>query len=636
MDNHNYPEPEVLEKQRTERANIIKSAGGINQALVNGSLSNNVDITLSEALVIGLLKQNVTRFISVFGHGSTEVGEVLRIYAKAGLVKVYGVRSEIEASHAATALRWVTGEKAAVVTSIGPGALQAMAASLAPASLGVGVWYLLGDETSEDEGFNMQQIPKHEQNLFLKLFSTMGNAYSLHTPGSLPTALLRGLSSVDAAHSQSPFYLLMPMNTQAAILEGFNLNELPEGEPKSLAAANDDGDYKLAAEKIMQAEKVTIRAGGGARYSGAEIEQLSELSDGVVVTSPLVSGLIPYNHPRNMTVGGSKGSICGNYAMEEADLLIVVGSRSVCQSDSSRTAYPNVKQVITINSNVNDAIHYNNNISLVGDAKRTLKLLNNALQKMEVKHSGVTPSKWLKACAIEKEKWNAFKKKRYNNPVLYDDKRKMKILTQPAAIKIASDWAKDNKAVSFFDAGDVQANGFQIVEDAEIGQTFTDTGASYMGFAVSALLATGISDKSFYGIAFTGDGSFMMNPQILIDGVEHGARGCVLLFDNRRMAAITGLQMAQYGNEFATDDSVAVDYVAMAKAFSGVEAFYGGTSKEELESALNKAFAYKGLSLIHVPVYAGDDPLGGLGAWGRWNVGNWVTYTQKLRHKIGL
>jgi len=42
------------------------------------------------------------------------------------------------------------------------------------------------------------------------------------------------------------------------------------------------------------------------------------------------------------------------------------------------------------------------------------------------------------------------------------------------------------------------------------------------------------------------------------------------------------------------------------------------------------------LSLIHVPVYFGYDPLGGLGAWGRWNVGNWVCEVQALRHKIGL
>jgi 3D-(3,5/4)-trihydroxycyclohexane-1,2-dione acylhydrolase (decyclizing) len=49
-----------------------------------------------------------------------------------------------------------------VVTSIGPGALHALAASIAPASDGIGVWYLFGDETTEDEGPNMQQIPTPE------------------------------------------------------------------------------------------------------------------------------------------------------------------------------------------------------------------------------------------------------------------------------------------------------------------------------------------------------------------------------------------------------------------------------------------------------------------------------------------
>ena len=72
-----------------------------------------------------------------------------------------------------------------------------------------------------------------------------------------------------------------------------------------------------------------------------------------------------------------------------------------------------------------------------------------------------------------------------------------------------------------------------------------------MGFAVSALLANALADESRYGIAFTGDGSFMMNPQILIDGVEHGVKGLIVIFDNRRMAAITGLQLANMRMSFA-------------------------------------------------------------------------------------
>jgi len=174
----------------------------------------------------------------------------------------------------------------------------------------------------------------------------------------------------------------------------------------------------------------------------------------------------------------------------------------------------------------------------------------------------------------------------------------------------------------------VQANGFQIVEDDMPGQTFTETGASFMGFAGSALLGLAGEADAPYGIAFTGDGSFMMNPQILIDAVEHGVRGMIALFDNRRMAAITGLQYDQYGREFKTNDSVAVDYATLAGSVSGVHSVYAGTTRASLNAALNNAYSHDGLSLVHIPVYAGRDPMASMGAYGSWNVGNWVDDVQ--------
>jgi 3D-(3,5/4)-trihydroxycyclohexane-1,2-dione acylhydrolase (decyclizing) len=621
--------------ERTARAGAIAKAGGLEQALGSGDLPRFQNITLSEAVVLGLLRQGVRRFLCVLGHGSTDVGEVLRVYEEKGLLKACCVRHETAASHAATALRWVTGEKAAVVASIGPGALQALAGSIVPASDGLGVWYLLGDETTEDEGPNMQQIPKHEQNLFLRLFATMGNAYCLHTPQAVGTALRRGLVTVDHPHRGGPFYLLLPMNTQPSLLEGFNIDELPYGEPPSLGEAADDAAYELAAEALLKAKRVVVRVGGGARNCGPELRDFLELVDGVAVLSPLVTGAIEYDDPRNMLVGGSKGSICGNYAMEEADLLVAVGSRFVCQSDCSRTGYPKVEVVININTDVHDVTHYGKTVALLGDGAPTLRRLISVLEARG--GSGADPSsEWLNDCSAKRREWEAFKAERYANPCLDSEAWGGKVLSQPAAIKTATDWARANDAVSFFDAGDVQANGFQVVEDDRLGRTFTETGASYMGFAVSALLATALASEPFYGLALTGDGSFMMNPQILIDGAFHGARGCILLLDNRRMGAISGLQEAQYGEAHATSDNVEVDYVRLAGAVEGVLALEGGRRPEDLQAALDRARSHDGLSLIHVPVYYGPDPLGGLGTFGRWNVGDWCRDTQALRHKIGL
>ena len=622
-------------QSRLQRARAIAGAGGIQAALASGALPHFIDTTVSEALVLGLIVQGVRKFVAVFGHGTTEIGEVLRVYQQAGLVQVFNVRSELEASHAATALRWVSGEKAAVVTSIGPGALQALAASLTPASDGIGVWYLLGDETTEDEGPNMQQIPRDEQGLFLKLFSQMGQAYTLHTPGALPTALRRGLNTVDRPERGAPFYLLLPMNVQPIRMEHFNLDELLVGSPPPLGAAADAGGYDRAVEAILQAKRILIRLGGGARNASKEILELLELVETVAIQAPVVLGVVPYQHLRNMTVGGSKGSLCGNFAMENADLVIIVGSRAVCQSDCSRTGFLKAEQVININTNLEAAMHYGKTIPLVGEAGATLRKLVEALKKRGVKPDPAGSS-WLAECTQQRRAWTEFKARRYGHSTLYDEAWGREVLTQPAAIKAALDWARVNEAISFFDAGDVQANGFQIAENDRFGQTISDGGASYMGFAASALLATALSDKPFYGLAFCGDGSFTMNPQILIDGVEHGAHGCILVFDNRRMAAISGLQTAQYGCDFATHDSVEVDYCAWAKAIKGVNAGPACYSVEALEAALNQAKASPGLSLIHIPVYYGPDELGGMGVFGRWNVGNWSETTQALRHEIGL
>jgi 3D-(3,5/4)-trihydroxycyclohexane-1,2-dione acylhydrolase (decyclizing) len=74
---------------------------------------------------------------------------------------------------------------------------------------------------------------------------------------------------------------------------------------------------------------------------------------------------------------------------------------------------------------------------------------------------------------------------------------------------------------------------------------------------------------------------------------------------------------------------VAVDYVRLAGAVTGVNAVHGGWTAGELRSALKAAHAHDGLSVIHLPVYAGEHELAGLGAWGQWNVGNWCADVQR-------
>jgi 3D-(3,5/4)-trihydroxycyclohexane-1,2-dione acylhydrolase (decyclizing) len=612
------------DRHMRERARAVAQAGGIDEALATGALPKLVDTTLSEAVVLGLMKQGVRKYFAIFGHGSTDLGNVLRIYEEEGATRTVNCRNEVEMAHAATALRWQYGELSAVVTSIGPGALQAFAGSLAAASNSVGVYHIYGDETTFGEGYNMQQVPKEEQGLFGRLTAVLGQSYVLHTPEGLRDALRRGSLCVNHPYRAGPFFLLLPLNTQPAQVT-INLAALPARPELPKLAPADDAALDAAAAMIAKSGKVAIKAGGGTRGHDAAIRRLAEAAGAAVVLSPGSTGVLPDAHPQNMHVGGSKGSISGNYAMAEAELLLVIGSRGVCQADCSGIGYKKAEAVININGDLADALHYNKTVALVGDIGIVADRL---AAKLEAAAAKKNKSAWLSACSGKKAEWAEFKRKRFALAPLQDEVWGKPVLAQPAAIKIVSDFAKEIDATKLFDAGDVQANGFQIVEDERTGQTYTETGASYMGFAVSALLGAALADKPNYAIAFTGDGSFMMNPQVLIDAVEHGVRGMIVIFDNRRMAAITGLQLAQYNREFKTSDSVAVDYVQLAASVSGVLAVSAEGGADSLRTALKTAHRHDGLSVVHVPVYAGPEELAGLGAWGQWNVGNWCADVQ--------
>ena len=617
------------------RARAIRAHRTLENALAAGALPPVVDVTTAEALILGLLRLGVTKYLAIFGHGNTALGEVLRVYQEEGVARVFQCRNEVAMAHAATALRWHYGETPALLTSIGPGALQALAGSLTSASNGVGVWHIYGDETTHGEGYNMQQIPKREQHLFGRLTGVMGESFTLYDPESLRDCLRRGAVRVYHPYRAGPFYIQLPLNVQPKRIPRLNLAAMPERSESDRVGPLDDAPYAAAADLIRRHRRVVVKVGGGARPHPAAIEALLDATGGVAALSPGALGVLPDAHPRNMHVGGSKGTMSGNYAMANADLLIAVGSRAVCQADCSGTGFEKAEAVININGDPADATHYNRTIALVGSIDAVVERLVAVLEeggRSSARHA----APWLSACAEQKARWRALRDERCAVPPLDDPVWGRPVLTQPAALGIVDAFARRVGAVKYFDAGDVQANGFQVVADDTPDQTFTDTGASYMGFAASALLASAIADEGRYCIALAGDGSFLMNPQILVDGIAHGVRGAVVVLDNRRMAAISGLQTDQYGCDFATNDSVAVDYVALGAAVQGVNSLFGGFDRTDLEAALERAHDHDGLSLIHVPVYWGSDPRGGMGVYGRWNVGDWCDEVQDRYHSQPL
>jgi 3D-(3,5/4)-trihydroxycyclohexane-1,2-dione acylhydrolase (decyclizing) len=210
----------------------------------------------------------------------------------------------------------------------------------------------------------MQQIPKEQQGLFGQIGALMGQSYILHTPGALRDCMRRGTACVHHPYKAGPFYVLLPLNTQPQQTK-VNLATLPGALTVPVTAPANDAAYADALDRIATSKRPVIKAGGGTRGHDEMVCRLAERIGAVVVQSPGSTGVLPDAHPQNMHVGGSKGSISGNYAMENADLLIAMGTRAVCQADCSGVGYPNAQAVININGDMSDLMHYANTSGLL-------------------------------------------------------------------------------------------------------------------------------------------------------------------------------------------------------------------------------------------------------------------------------
>ena len=288
----------TIPRTRMERAAWLAGRGGLAAALDGYDSEEPVTLPVTEALVLGLLRQGVSKYLVIFGHGSTELGETLRVYEAAGLVRCHQFRNEVEMSHAGTALRMIYDEPCAVVTSIGPGALQAMAGSLAAASNGVGIYHLYGDETTHGEGYNMQQIPRPEQGLFGRLTAAMGGTYTLYAPGALRDALRKGAATVFHPTKAGPYFLNLPLNVQPAEVL-VRLDALPTRPQFAPLVPADDSLVDRAATLISSCPRVAIKAGGGSLGAARQLRRFAEAAGAAVVLSPGTTGVMPDDHPEH-------------------------------------------------------------------------------------------------------------------------------------------------------------------------------------------------------------------------------------------------------------------------------------------------------------------------------------------------
>jgi len=573
-------------------------------------------MTVVDALAAFLVENGVRYAFGIGGHGNTPLLEALYPYHRDGKLRVVDVQHEAIAAHAAVALKWVYGMESVVFTSIGPGWFNTLIAQNTGMSNGYGFLVLAGDKTTVYEGPNMQQVLRDGQFGFVRAAGALTKAaYVVVDPRNVYTVAREALAKTREPGGAGPVNIFLPMNLQAAVHE-YNLDRLLEPVPKpSCGLRPDPVQVREAVAAILRHSRITMRVGGGAVGAGAQVKALAQRIGAAVVMGPVAMDTVESDFPLNVGPAGSKGSISGNFASENATLVINVGGRGVCQSDCSSTLYASASDFININLHAIEAVRYDG-IPVVGDAAAAI---DDILAALAAETSKRPDPEWLTQIADAKQRWTAYLDDYYAHSSV-DGK-----LTQPALIKVVDEFINQHGGIKVYDAGDVQAHGFQIARHPGPKTFISDTGNSAMGFGISAAFALGLVPDGKYPTAIIGDGSFLLQAQAVRDMVKHGSRCTILVLDNQAMGAITALQWAQEYNGFATCDApglAPVDFAAMAESM-GCAAFKAGSSLDSVIEALERARAVNGPSVVDVKVAFGRDKYAALGAFGRWNMGPW-------------
>ncbi|QOW22570.1 acetolactate synthase 2 catalytic subunit [Lysobacter avium] len=342
-------------------------------------------------------------------------------------------------------------------------------------------------------------------------------------------------------------------------------------------------DLVTALELLSKARRPVVYGGGGIALGDAVAEFRTFVESIQVPTVLTLRGLgaLPDAHPLNLGMLGMHGTRAANMAVQEADLLVVVGARFDDRATGRLDQFAPIAKVIHLDV---DPAEFNKlrhcDAVLHGELQHSLNQLATAMPEC---------STWRTTCQSRKRQYAA----RYDAPTA--------TVYAPALLRRLSELAP--AAVVSCDVGQHQMWVAQHWGFNDPRKHLTSGGLGAMGFGLPAAIGAQMADPQAQVFCVSGDGSFLMNVQELATVVRYRLPVKIVLLDNQRLGMVRQWQELFFEHRYSeTDLSDNPDFVAVAEAF-GIQAFALDRA-DDCESALQRLIAAPGPALLHVSIDA--------------------------------
>ncbi|MFH1878170.1 MAG: thiamine pyrophosphate-binding protein [Candidatus Omnitrophota bacterium] len=364
-----------------------------------------------------------------------------------------------------------------------------------------------------------------------------------------------------ATHDRpGPVWLDIPLNIQAAMIDE---NKLESYVPENGDTVCSDirNCVRESVEALRKAKRPLIIAGNGIRLGNAlkEFEDVIRVLKVPVVTSFNGFDLMETNDPLFVGRIGTIGNRAANFALQNADLLISIGSRNnIRQISYNWAAYArNAKKIIVdIDEAELKKPTIRPDIAINCDSKEFLKVFEGALKGVNL------PSwdGWKDWCMVRKKNYPAVDPSAKNTKKNVDPYYFIDVLTdclQKNAIVVTGN---GTASVVYFQAGKVK-KGQRVI---------WNSGCASMGYDLPAAIGAAIAGKRDV-VCIAGDGSLQMNLQELQTLANLGLPVKLFVLNNAGYISIRQTQDSLFdGNHVGSSEKSGVtlpDILKIAAAY---------------------------------------------------------------------
>jgi acetolactate synthase-1/2/3 large subunit len=444
------------------------------------------------------------------------------------------IRTEQNAAHCASGYARISGKPGVCVVTSGPGATNLITGIATAFADSIPLICITGQVNSSMIGSDVFQ----EADITGAVESFVKYSYLVRNVEEIPHIFKEAFYIADSGR-KGPVLIDIPCDIQNEAIGRFTYPETVSMRTYKPTVEGNMVQIKKVIREIERAKKPIICVGGGVTLSGAvdEIRSFAEKYQIPVVSTMMGIGVMPAKHPLYYGMVGNNGRHYANRAMNESDLLLMVGARVADRAVNRPDLITEDKVLVHIDV---DPAEIGKNVGptipLVGDIRHIFDAVLGQEFKTE------DHSQWIESLDGYR---STMKEKRPQIGEEYAD---------PSVFIPKLSAQMDDDAVYVADVGQNQIWSTAFYDIRDKGRFLTSGGMGTMGYSIPAAMGARIADPGRQVVAVCGDGAFQMSMMELGTMAQHDIRIKIVVMRNNYLGMVREYQHFTYHDHYSVVD----------------------------------------------------------------------------------